>query len=57
MKRYSVSLVYENTQEKLLRVLITEAVSNEEALGKAIFYFQEETKGYFLTMKAIIEIN
>lgn len=61
MKRFSVSLVY--TKDTLtgisvaLRVLFTSALSKEEALGKAIEKFKEDTKGYSLDMHIIIDVN
>jgi hypothetical protein len=61
LNRYSVSLVYYknviNGNEILLRVLITSAFSESEALGKAIFYFENETKTFNLNMKSIIKLN
>ena len=56
ISRYSVSLVYERPSDSLLRSLITKAYSHEEALGKAIVYFEKEAKGYNLKMKCTIQI-
>lgn len=60
MERYSVSLVFvknvHNGFETMLRVLITNATNKEEALGSAIIHFEEETKGYNLANKVIIEV-
>ena len=57
ISRYSCSLVYRNQNANLLRVLITNAYSEEEALGKAIKYFETEAKGYDLSMKCVIQIE
>jgi len=57
LNRYSVSLVYRNDNNIMLRSLITKANSNEEALGRAIVHFEEETKNYNLMMKCVIHIN
>ena len=62
---YSVSLVYikdefrlaSNTQTIALQVLITTATSEEEALGKAIKYYDKEMVGYGLKNKVVIKIN
>lgn len=64
--RYSVSLIYNKeyrtdfnnrTIETALRVLITDASSEDEAIGKAIRYFDEEMKGFGLTHKVAIKTN
>jgi hypothetical protein len=52
--RYSVSLVFVNAQESLLRCLITDAENEHEALGKALDYYKEETKGFNLSMKVVL---
>ena len=52
--RYSVSLVFVNAKESLLRCLITDAANEHEALGKALGYFKEETKGFNLSMKVVL---
>ena len=52
--RYSVSLVFVNTQQSLLRCLITNASNEHEALGKALDHFKEETKGFNLSMKVVL---
>jgi ubiquitin-protein ligase len=52
--RYSVSLVFVNAQESLLRCLITDATNEHEALGKALDYYKEETKGFNLSMKVVL---
>lgn len=67
MERYSVSLVYikqepdvlpnKTTVTSLLRVLITTAVSEEEALETAIKEFDKETKGMSLLLKVILSVN
>lgn len=44
--RFSVSLVYQNTNANMLRTLVTDANSKEEALGIAIKYFEKETDGF-----------
>ena len=55
--RFSVSLVYQNAKETMLRVLITDADNEYEALGKSINYFDKEVKDMVLLMKTIIHIN
>jgi hypothetical protein len=59
--RYSVSLVYikniPNGMETALRVLITTASSEEEALGKGIVNFDVEMTGYNLCNKVIIKLK
>jgi len=56
--RFSVALVYQNNiNGMMLRTLITEANSVEEALGKAIVYFEKETKDYGLILKTVTLIN
>ena len=52
--RYSVSLVFANAKESLLRCLITDAANEHEALGKALDYYEEETKGLNLSMKVVL---
>ena len=52
--RYSVSLVFVNAKESLLRCLITDAANEHEALGKALDYYKEETKGFNLSMKVVL---
>jgi hypothetical protein len=52
--RYSVSLVFVNARENLLRCLITDASNEHEALGKALDHFKEETKGFNLSMKVVL---
>jgi len=58
--RYSVSLVYikqiPTGIESALRVLITDAVSHEEALGRAISHFDEEMKGYNVANKVVLAV-
>ena len=49
--RFSVSLVYQNPTANMLRTLVTDANSKEEALGKAIQYFNKETDGFGLILK------
>tara|TARA_R110002073_G_scaffold307700_1_gene477435 strand:+ start:287 stop:562 length:276 start_codon:yes stop_codon:yes gene_type:complete len=55
--RFSVSLVYQNQTANMLRTLVTEANSKEEALGKAIQYFNKETDGFGLILKSVIHLN
>ncbi len=59
--RFSVSLVYIKSiptgVETALRVLITNAVSEEEALGKAIMNFNDEMKNFNLSNKVVIQLN
>ena len=52
--RYSVSLVFVNAQQSLLKCLITDATNEHEALGKALDYYKEETKGFNLSMKVVL---
>ena len=54
--RYSVSLVFVNTRENLLRCLITDASNEYEALGKALDHFKEETKDFNLSMKVVLPV-
>lgn len=62
--KWSISLVYTKSfpekysikTETLLRVLITNANSEEEALGKGIKHFEGETKGFVLLNKVSIQI-
>lgn len=62
---YSVSLVYEkkvfdgNKQihDIALRVMITMAINENEALGIAFKNFRGEMQGYGLTMQVILEIK
>ena len=57
--RYSVSLVYVKTDGRLntvnLRVLITDATSEAEALGIALLHYEDAMKGYSLNNKVIIK--
>ena len=55
--RFTVSLVYQNTTANMLRVLILRAENKHAALGEAIEYFEDETKGYALILKTVIELN
>ena len=57
MPRFSVSLVYQNTSNIMLRCLILRAKSKNEALGETIEYFEKETKGYGLVLKTVIQLN
>ncbi len=61
MPRFSVSLVYIknilNGNESALRVLITKASSEEEALGKAIINFNDEMANFNLSCKVVIRLN
>ena len=52
--RYSVSLVFVNAKESLLRCLMTDAANEHEALGIALDYYKEETKGFNLSMKVVL---
>ena len=58
---YSVSLVYvkniPNGQEIALRSFITDANSQEEALGLALIYFTNEMKNYNLSNKVVLKHN
>jgi hypothetical protein len=52
--RYSVSLVFVNAEKSLLKCLMTDAANEHEALGKALDYYKEETKGFNLSMKVVL---
>ena len=62
--KYSVSLVFRKHEQDSsdlkttidLRVLITDAVSENEALGKAILYTKDVPTDYSLSNKVIIKI-
>lgn len=63
--RFSVSLVYIKHEQKnselmefttSLRVLITDASSKEEALGKAINEFKDEQAGYRLSNQLVLPV-
>ena len=59
--RFSISLVYlkniPNGQEIALRVLITNAYSEEEALGKGILNFNKEMEQFNLSNKVVVRLN
>ena len=55
--RFSVSLVYQNQKANMLRTLVTDANSKEEALGIAIQYFNKETNGFGLILKSVTHLN
>jgi hypothetical protein len=55
--RFFVALVYQNTEATMLRTLVTKSENKDEALGKAIEYFAEETRGYGLVMKTVTSPN
>lgn len=62
MKKFSVSLVFikqnaGSTIDISLRVMLTTAVSKEEALGKAVLTFKKEMLGYQLSLSESIEIE
>lgn len=63
MKRYSVSLVFQNQKGEVLnsalRVMHVEASSNEEALGKGIVQMsaEKDLKGYSLSLRVVLEIT
>jgi len=55
---FSVSLVYQKNDVTTLQVFIARSSrTKEEALGQAIFYFKDETKGLPLICNVIIEIE
>ena len=56
-KRYFVALVYQNSEATMLKTLVTKCDNKDEALGKAIEYFANETKGYGLVMKSVTSPN
>jgi hypothetical protein len=57
--KYSVSLVYENTKNIILRSIITDARSQHEAIGIAVEHFSKEAKtdNYRLVLQCSILIN
>jgi len=55
-KRFSVSLLYDKPPKLRLRVFITTANSEQEALGAAIMEFMEEMKDYQLITHVVVEI-
>lgn len=60
--RYSVALVFtrqtqEGSIETMLRNLVCYAKSETDALGEAIIYFQDESKGFGLICKCVIKIT
>lgn len=55
--RFSVSLVYQDQNTNMLRTLVLGAKSKQEALGKTIEYFEKETKGLALVLKAVTHLN
>lgn len=62
MKRYSVSLVYQRHNnsgsiDNRLRCSIIEAVSEEEALGKAIKSFTQEMVNFGLGLHVVVLID
>jgi hypothetical protein len=61
MKNFSVSLLYLKTDRSAadykLLAMLTDATSGEEALGKAIKYFDGETKDFLLGAKVVLEIK
>lgn len=59
--RYSVSLVYQKQgvgiQENAIRVLVTDAENEEQALGLGINEFEKEMVNFLLSMKVVIPIH
>jgi hypothetical protein len=55
--QFSVSLVYQDQNTNMLRTLVLESKSKYEALGKAIEYFEKETKGLALVLKAVTDLS
>lgn len=55
--RFSISLVYQNAVNNMLRVLITDANNEQEAMGIALEHFEDEAKGYSLILKTVIKLN
>ena len=55
--RFSASLVYESHEAQVLKVLILNASCKHSALGEAMEYFENETKGFALILKIVIELN
>ena len=55
--RFSVSLVYQNTTNIMLRTLILTSKDKANALLDTIEYFKKETDGMGLVLKAATQIN
>ena len=59
--KYSVSLVFEKIEDKGIdyaqRVMITDAVSEHEAIGIAYSHFRDKLKGYSLFLETTIKIE
>lgn len=55
---FSVSLVYKEGEViKLYAIIVKDSQSKEEALGKAFFYFREQTESLSLIAHIVIEIE
>jgi len=55
--RFSVSLVYQNMTNIMLRTLILTSKDEANALLDTIEYFKKETDGMGLVLKAVTQIN
>lgn len=55
--RHATSLVYRDDSKLKLRVIIQDANSEAEALGKAIEAFEDETEGMALILKTVTKIK
>lgn len=57
MPRFSVSLVYQNAINIMLRCLILNAKDKSNALVEAMEHFAKEAEGMGLVLKTVIELN
>jgi hypothetical protein len=57
MPRFSVSLVYQNATNIMLRCLILNAKDKSNALVEAMEHFAKEADGMGLVLKTVIELN
>ena len=57
MPRFSVSLVYQNVKNIMLRTLILNATDEANALLETMDYFKKEADGMGLVLKAVTRIN
>ena len=57
MPRFSVSLVYQNVTNIMLRCLILNAKDKSNALIEAMEHFEKEAEGMGLVLKTVIELN
>lgn len=57
MPRFSVSLVYQNATNIMLRCLILNAKDKSNALVESMEHFAKEADGMGLVLKTVIELN